>query len=182
MVLDRSAINLGHQTMTTQTAGTLMSGTLSYLANEAQTGSEYEIEIDGTITSPSAGGALTYSSALWVDGAGFGVGSVVFGTVFMGTSQTISYTIRWRMSVSTTGSSGQVTAVADGGASVTNVTLGNLSNGGGAGSVAVNSATTALAFDTTSNHTLGIYQNWGAGAGRSGHSAITYRTKITRRY
>ena len=182
MVLDRSAINLGHQTMTTQTAGTLMSGTLSYLAGEAQTGSEYEIEIDGTITSPSAGGALTYSSALWVDGAGFGVGSVVFGTVFMGTSQTISYTIRWRMSVSTTGAGGQVTAVADGGASVTNVTLGNLSNGGGAGSVAINSTTTALAFDTTSNHTLGIYQNWGAGAGRSGHSAITYRTKITRRY
>jgi hypothetical protein len=184
MVLDRSAINLGHNTMTTQATPQLMSGALNYLANEAQTGSEYEIEIDGTITSPTST-AQAFTFDFFVDGASLGLNKATLGTVFIGSSQTIAYTIRFRMSVSTTGAGGQVTVVADGGAGVefqgaSLIALGNTSNGGGAGTVAVNRVTTALSFDTTSNHTLAIYCNWGTAPGSG--SAITYRTKITRRY
>ena len=36
------------------------------------------------------------------------------------------------------------------------------------------------AFDTTSNHSLALYCNWSSTVG-TGHSAIVYRTKKTRR-
>ena len=54
--------------------------------------------------------------------------------------------------------------------------------GGGQGSTPINQITTGVAFDTTANHTLAIYGNWGTSSGTSlDQSAITYRTKKTRR-
>ena len=44
----------------------------------------------------------------------------------------------------------------------------------------LNNVVVNCAFDTTANHSLAIYCNW-AGTPTTG-SAITYRTKITRRY
>ena len=194
MVLDRSNLNLTNKTMGTQTIPVQMSQPLSYLANEAQAGSEYEIEIDGTITTPTTVNTNmpVYNSSLFVDGAGVGANNVTFGTTFLASGLTIAYCIRWRVTINSVGAAGTCDVIADGGAVIqfngaSQFNLGNSSptrtapgGGGGQGSTPVNQVTTGVAFDTTANHTIAVYNNWGSTLS-SGHSAITYRTKITRR-
>jgi hypothetical protein len=98
---------------------------------------------------------------------------------------TVGYTIRWRLTVNTTG--GTCDVIADGGTSQiftgsgppVQVNMGNVT-AGSPNSSTINMITTNVAFDTTANHTLAVYHNWSSG-GVAGHSAITYRTKFTRR-
>jgi hypothetical protein len=175
MVLDRSVINLTHFTMTTQATPQVMSGALNYLANEAILGSEYEIEIDGTITTPTST-AQVFFFDLFLDGAAIGATSKIgLGTSMMIAGITQAYTLRYRISMSTIGTSGQATAVADGGSNRLAVNLGNSNTAS-----PFNWIETALAIDTTANHTLAIYAYWNVAPGSG--SAITYRTKLTRRY
>ena len=180
LVLDRSNLNLTNKTMGTQTTGVQMSQPLSYLAGEAQAGSEYEIEIDGTITTPTSGVALLYNSSLFLDGAGFGASNITWGTVMLPLSKTVGYHIRWTLTVNTTGAGGTCDVIASGGTNRmfdggVQTNMGNINTAS-----PISQITTGVAFDTTLNHTLQIYHNWSSGAS-SGHSAITYRTKITRR-
>jgi hypothetical protein len=189
LVLDRSVLENTTHSMNTQTLATIMSGTLSYLANEGQVGSEYEVEIDGTFTSPS-GHTAVYNHSFFIDGAGTGINNVTYGAVFTSALLTIAYHLRWTLTVNTTGAGGSCNIEASGGASIqfdngVQFNLGNSSpvrsgGGGGQGAVAINQISTGVAFDTTANHSLAIYGNWGATTG-TGHSAITYRTKKTRR-
>jgi hypothetical protein len=188
MVLDRSSLDLTNKTMGTQTTAVIMSAGLSYLANEAQVGSEFEIEIDGTLTTPTSGSGYRYNTSLFLDGAGFGANNVTWGSVFLPLNVTLGYTIRWRVTINTTGAGGTCDVICDGGTSEiftgsgppVQRNMGNLNVNGSPESSAMNMITTGVAIDTTANHTLAIYNNWSAG-GVAGHSAITYRTRLIRR-
>ena len=184
LVIDRSALNLTHFSMTTSASPVIMSGALNYLANEAQTGSEYEVEIDGTITTPTSTSQV-YQFSLFVDGAVLTSTSnrMGFGLVMLESnpSETFAYHLRWTLSVEVTGAGGAVTAAASGGVNQILVNFGNLQPvTGGMTGTPTNLITVGNAFDTTSNHTIQIAGNWATAPGSG--SAITYRTKITRRY
>jgi hypothetical protein len=179
LVVERSAVNMGHLSMTTQTTPTAMSGAINYLAGEAQAASEYEIEIDGIITAYTTGaaGAPAYNFAVAVDGSSLG-GLVGLGGVFLVKNNTYTFTVRGRISIGTTGAGGTAAVAIDGAATIqgganvgnTQVSWGFASNSGGA----------TKSFDTTANHSITIVGAWDATT-NSGHSADTYRTRITRR-
>jgi hypothetical protein len=194
LVLDRSVLDTTNFSMGTQTAAQIMSSTINYLANEAQAGSEFEIEIDGTITTPSSTTTSlpTYNFSFFIDGAGTGINNVTFGTVILSSNLTLAFCVRARLTVNTTGAGGTCDVIFDGGAVIqfngaSQFNLGNSSpvhtgGGGGQGSTPLNQITVNKAFDTTANHSLAIYGNWGTSSGTSlSQSAITYRTKKTRR-
>ncbi len=181
LVLDRSALNGSNFSMTTSTSPVVMSGALNYLANEASVASEYELEIDGTITTPGTTG-IPYTFSLFSDGSIFGTStSVTFGSVMLVNGQTFAYTLRYRVTVDTTGAGGTSTCVADGGIARigAGVNYGNVQVGGGMTASPIQRVDTSQAWDTTANHTLALYGNW-TGSPASG-SAITYQTRITRR-
>jgi hypothetical protein len=194
LVLDRSVLDTTNVSMGTQTIAQRMSSNMSYLANEAQAGSEYEIEIDGTITTPSSttSSLPTYNFSFFIDGAGAGINNVTFGAVFLSSGLTVAFCVRARLTVNTTGTTGTSDIIFDGGAVIqfngaTQFNLGNSSpvhtgGGGGQGSTPINQITVNHTFDTTVNHTLAVFGNWGTSTGTSlNQSAITYRTKKTRR-
>lgn len=191
LVLDRSVLDQTNKSMTTQTTPTIMSSTIAYLANEGLAGSEYEIEIDGTITTPTNGTSQVYNFSYGIDGVFTGINNVTFGTVFLAGGLTVAFHVRATLTVNSTGAGGTCDVIFSGGAVIqfngaSQFNLGNFSpnqNGGGTGqgSTPISQITTNVAFDTTSNHTLGIWGNWAAGGTHTGQSAITYRTKKTRR-
>jgi hypothetical protein len=194
LVLDRSVLDQTNFSMGTQTAAQIMSSTISYLANEGQVGSEYEIEIDGTITTPSSSTTSlpTYNFSFFIDGSGTGINNVTFGTVMLSSNLTMAFCVRARLTLNSIGAGGAGTVAFDGGMVVqfngaTQFNLGNSSpvtahGGGGQGSSPLNQITASKAFDSTANHSLAIYGNWGTSTGTSlDQSAITYRTKKTRR-
>jgi hypothetical protein len=162
--------------MGTQTIPHILSSTLNYVANEAVVGSEYELECDGTYTTP-AGTSATFTFDLFVDGAAFGAGSATtVGTVINQTGLTYAFSLRLRFTVNTTGAGGNVNVVLDGGVTRKGVNVGGVANQ----FATVNNILVSGAFDTTANHSIAMYCNWGSTVG-TGHSAIVYRTKKTRR-
>jgi hypothetical protein len=162
--------------MGTQTIPHILSSTLNYVANEGIVGSEYELECDGTYTTP-AGTSAQFAFDLFVDGAAFGAGSAVtVGTVINQTGLTYAFTIRLRATVNTSGAGGNVTVALDGGATRKGTPVGSSSNQ----FATLNNILSSAAFDTTANHSLALYCNWSSTVG-TGHSAIVYRTKKTRR-
>jgi hypothetical protein len=175
LVVDRSGLNLTNFTMGTQTIPQPLSGPLNYQANEANVGSEYEIEIDGTCTSPNTTTAA-WSFDFFIDGAQFtsGTNVPVSGGV-MQTALTYAFTCRYRATVNSTGAAGTVTIAMDGAMTRKGAQVGQTTF-----FATLNNVVASAPFDTTANHTLKIYCNWGATTG-TGHSAITYRTKIVRR-
>jgi len=173
-VLERSGINNQNFLMGTQTLPQQMSGPLAYIANEGFANSEFGIEIDGTITTPTSGVALVYTFGLYMDGTLVG-NSIGLGSVMLPLSVTVGYTLEFRFLLQSAGVSGNFTIVGTGGASRLFVNEGNTNT-----AAPLNSLATNLTFNTTINHTFTINGNWSSGAS-SGHSAITYRTKIVRR-
>jgi hypothetical protein len=174
-VLDRSVLNLGAVSIAHPTTPAVFSGALNYLANEAQTGSEYEIEIDGTITTPSVT-AVPFTFDYFIDGAAFGASTAQgIGQVILQAGNTYGFTVRYRADITSTGSGGLCNVFADGVVAQHGVNAGNAQT-----FTTMNAAQVNCAFDTTGNHTLAIYANFG-GTPTTG-SAVTYRTKITRRY
>jgi hypothetical protein len=175
LVLDRCVLELTNYTMTTQTIPHILSGTINYLANEAQVGSEYELEVDGTITTPS-GTTATFTFDLFVDGVAIDAGSKMqVGSVIIQTGFTYAFTLRLRLTVEATGAGGTVTFAADGEMTRKVAGIGNAQQFTTLGNVTVNDA-----FDTTAAHSIAMYCNWGATVG-TGHSAVAYRTRKTRR-
>jgi hypothetical protein len=164
LVLDRSVLDLTNVSMSTQTTPVRMSSILNYLADEASVGSEYEIEIDGTCTSPSTSGVFQFD--IFAGGVTFGAGSGVgLGLVLCTVSRVFAWTLRYRLTVEAIGAGGSLKGANTG----NNQTSGTLNN------IRVNAA-----FDTTVSQALAIYCDWASVTG-TGHSAITYRTKKTRR-
>ena len=160
-----------------------MSRTLSYKANEAIVGSEYEIEIDGRLLTPTNANGITYTFDYYVDGAPLGAStSITIGGVMQNKNTQLDFCLRGMINVDTTGAGGTVTMCFDGGICLQAINLGNFvpAPGNGASSSTFNRVAAAQAFDTTSNHSLAIFGAWGSTTG-TGHSASTFRTKFTRR-
>jgi hypothetical protein len=176
LVLDRCVLDETSFTMTTQTVPHILSSTLNYLANEAQVGSEYEVEVDGTCTTPS-GTTAAFSFDFFNDGAQFVAGTNLAASgVIMQTGLTYAFTVRYRATVEATGAGGTVTISMDGSMTRKGVQAGGIANQ----FVTLNNVVVNAPFDTTSNHSLAFYCNWAATVG-TGHSAIVYRTRKTRR-
>ena len=179
LVLDRCVLELTNYSMTTQTTPHILSGTLNYLGGEANVGSEYELELDGTITTPT-GTPIPFTFSFFLDGVIFGAGAKVdLGAVMLQAGQTFAYTLRCRATVEATGAGGTCTVAFDGGINRMLVPLGNVQAGGGMTASPMHLSTVGNAFDTTANHSLAVYANW-TGSPASG-SAVTLRTRKTRR-
>jgi hypothetical protein len=179
--LERSTVNVAQFSMGTQTTDTIISAPLNYLANEGSQSSEYEIEMDGIAIAPTSttGTDPQWNLVLAVDGTGLGA-SCTAGSVFFphNTSTTVQYTIRFRLSILTTGAGGTALLMADGALNKQGTNVGNATNFNS--TIGSNSGAGTKSFDTTANHTLQVYANWSA-VTSTGHSAKTYRTRLTRR-
>jgi hypothetical protein len=175
LVLDRCVLDLTNFSMTTQTIPHILSSTLNYLGGEAQVGSEYEVEVDGTITTP-AGTTATFTFDFFIDGAAFTASTkITVGGVIIQTGFTYSFTLRCRATIEATGAGGTATITMDGGMTRKNVNVGNAQQ-----FTTLNNTEVNASIDTTANHSLAVYCNWSSTVG-TGHSAVTYRTKKTRR-
>jgi hypothetical protein len=175
LVLDRCVLDLTNFSMGTQTIPHILSSTLNYIANEAIVGSEYEIECDGTYTTP-AGTSATFTFDFFLDGVTLGSTATTVGTVINQTGLTYAFTVRWRITVNATGAGGSVTVAVDGGLTRKGVNIGGTTSQ----LATINNIVASDAFDTTANHDLAMYCNWSSTVG-TGHSAIVYRTRKTRR-
>jgi hypothetical protein len=169
--VDRSSVNVSTFTVGNTTTPTIISAPLNYRANEGDQSSEFEIEINGTIV--GKGNAATF--ALYVDGSFLG-GSFGLGGVLLATGQTYAFEIRHRFSITTSGAGGDCTVSGAG------TVLQQGGNAGGSGTsvdAAAASVGTGKAFDSTSDHTVQIYANYGATT--SGQQIQTFRTRVQRR-
>jgi len=180
LVLERSGVSTVQFNQGNVVTAQPMSGILAYLAGEAQVSSEYEIEIMGLATAPSTiANVQTLDWRLYMDGANFGGGFTIGATVFSSTatnSQPFAFTVRFVVSVQSTGAGGAVHIHSDGSMSATaNKTTSDTANLGGDAD--------AVAFDTTANHNWQIRAFWngGTGSGAAGQGLTTYRTKLVRR-
>jgi hypothetical protein len=176
LIIDRCVVDLTNFTMNTQTIPHILSSTLNYVANEAIAGSEFELECDGTYTTP-AGTSATFTLDLFLDGVAFsGTSSVTVGTVINQTGLTYAFCLRLRATVQTTGAGGTVNCALDGGVTRKGVNIGGIANQ----FATINNVAVNCAFDTTASHSIAMYCNWSSTVG-TGHSAIVYRTRKTRR-
>jgi len=177
-VIERSEVNVAQFSMGTQTIATTISAALNYQAGEANQSSEYELEIDGIITTPTGGtGTPTYTMQMMIDGATAG-GAFTIGGVMLPHNVTLSYTVRFRLHVVTTGAGGTCNMISDGQLSTQGVNIGSTTSPvptAAVGAVGLNKA-----FDTTSSHTLRVFGLW-ASSSATGYGVVTYRTKIGRR-
>lgn len=175
--IERADVNVSQFTIGNTTTPNVISSALSYEANEGNQGSEYELEIDGVvITGTVAGATLTF--ALAVDGTVLG-GAETIGAVFLADSLSYAYTVRARLTILTTGSSGTCLTTTDGAISRQATNAGSATNPLVNTPFGATSGATSKSFDTTSNHSLTIYATWGST--NTGQSLTTYRTRVTRR-
>jgi hypothetical protein len=178
-VLERCSINVAQFTSAAVSAtgpGSVIGAPLSYQANEGAQGSEYEVEIDGLITTGS-GAANVLTFGLGVDGAILGAQYGV-GAVFLVASKTFTYTLRFKLALLTTGAGGTAFLSADGSIAQTGANIGSTSLISFA--VSANSSGAAKAIDTTAAHTIQPYA-WFASAS-TGQTLTTYRSKVARRF
>lgn len=176
LVLDRCVLDGTNVSMGTQTIPQRLSSQINYLANEGLANSEYEIEISGTCTTPSSG-AVPFTFDLFVDSAALSVSTKqAVGAVVLQVNNTYNFCVRYRLTIDTSGSGGTCTIDMDGG-----IILRGANAGGNANSFTpIVNIDTGLSFNTTIGHSIAIFCNWGSTVG-TGHSAIVYRTRKTRR-
>jgi hypothetical protein len=177
-VLERSTINVAQWTQGNSTTPATVSAPIGYLAGEGNQNSEFEIEIDGVAITATSGTAQTLSFGLAVDGSILG-GLFTMGAVFLPLSVSVGYTIRGRLTILTSGSSGTCIVTTDGQVSRQGVNAGSSTAPVPTVAVGGTSGGTTKAFDSTSNHTLQIMAYWGGLT--AGQILTTYRTKLTRR-
>jgi hypothetical protein len=177
--LERSTVNVASFTVGNTATPTIISAPLAYLASEGAQSSEFELEIDGLIATAATGQtAQTLTFALFVDGSVLG-GQFTMGAVFLPVgAKSFSYTIRFRLSIQTAGSGGTCSVAADGQVAAAGVNAGSTASPVPTIAVGAQSGPTKP-FDSTSNHTLQVYANWGGVS--SGESLQTVRTKVARR-
>jgi hypothetical protein len=179
-ILTRESVNVSQFTIGTNTLPVIMSSTLTYQANEGAQSSEYEIEIDGIVTCPTggSGGGPTLTGALFVDGVQLGAAWTVGATSFPIGGGTTNYTVRTRLAILSAGVGGTAILAAEGSFNRAATNAGNATTSNT--TIGSNSGGTTKSFDTTSQHALAIFFNWGSTL-NTGHGATTYRTRITRR-
>jgi hypothetical protein len=175
LVLERSGVSTVQFNQGNTGTAANMSTAFSYLANEAQISSEYEIEVMGSMTpATTLANSTTFDWRLYMDGSNFG-GGFTIGTAMFGTQTDHGYafTIRFVITVQSTGAGGAVHVHSDGSLSGTTnpkTQDNSLDVGGDADNVA---------FDSTANHTFQLKAFFGST--QTGQGATTYRTKIVRR-
>lgn len=177
--LERSTVNVASFTAGNVTTPTIISAPLAYLANEGAQSSEFEIEIDGLVTTANTGQtARLLTFQLDVDASVLG-GQFTIGAVFLPVgNKTFSYTIRFRLAIQTTGSSGTCSIAADGQMAAAGVNAGSTTSP--VPTIAVGAQSGASKpFDSTANHTLQVYASWDTNS--TGQSLTTVRTKVGRR-
>jgi len=178
-VLERSEVNISQFTCASITA-TTVSPTLNYAANEGAQSSEFEIEVMGVASAPSTiANVQALDFRIYLDGANAGGGFTIGATLFSSTntnSQNFVFTVRFLVSVLTTGAGGTIHIHSDGSIAATanKVTTDGADLGGDADGVA---------FDTTASHTFNIRAFWNSGTGSvaAGESLTVYRSKVARR-
>jgi hypothetical protein len=174
-VLERSTVNVAQFPIGNTATRTIISAPLGYQAGEGSQSSEYEIEIDGIIsTGTTTTPTLTFD--LGVDGSALGASFPIGGT-YLTANGSFAYSITFRLAVLTSGAGG--TALLASAGTVINRSGTALGNAGTWLSVGASSADLTKAFDTTSAHTLQAYAKWAST--NSGQSVVTYRTKLLRR-
>lgn len=185
-VLERSIVSQTNVTMTTQTAATAMSQQLDIQSGEANVGSEFDIEIIGTITAPTGGSGFSngaagvaYTMQLMIDGSVIG-GAFTLGGVFLVQGSTFSFNAAFRLSVEATGAGGTCTMSSYGTCTEQGINIGNLNAGGVGRSQPMSSVGTGKAIDTTTSHAIKVFGFWGSTL-LTGHSAKTVRSKMARR-
>lgn len=177
-VLERSNVNVSQFTVGNTTTPTLISAPLDYQADEGNQSSEFEIEIDGIITTAGSGTPQTLTFQLAIDGSPpTGAGPVTIGAVFLALGATYSYTIRFRISLNSFGANATAVLSVDGGISRRAANAGSSTTP--LYNITVGETGYNKAFDTTTGHTLQVYAFWGGNT--AGQVLTTYRTKIARR-
>lgn len=173
-VLERADVNVAAfpigNVITTQN----ISAPLNYLANEGNQGSEYEIEIDGVISTGSVA-AATLTFELAVDASVLG-GAFTIGAVYLANNLSFEYSVRFRLTITAIGAGGTANMVSDGTVNRSAVNLGSAANT----TLSVGAVGTGKAFDTTVNHTIQAQAFWGSA--NAGQSLNTVRTRVTRRF
>lgn len=180
-VLERGVVNVAQFTPSAgNTVAAQISAQIAYQPLEGSQSSQYEIEIDGLITCPSGGSGsgptLTFGFAIdgTVQGGSCTIGATVFGLGTVG----FAFSVRSRLAILTTGTSGTVIMVTDGAIHRQATNAGNNLNDNVP--VGTNSGGTTKNMDTTIAHTFQIMSQWGS-TPLTGHSITTYLSRITRR-
>ena len=175
-VIERSTVNVFNWTVGNTTSPTAISAPLSYIANEGNQSSEYEIEICGSLTWP-ASGFVQWLMQLYIDtlpptGSGT-ISQFTVGVGLSGASVVNGFRITATLAFLQGGSSG--TAMIN--------MSGILWNSSGARTSAttqvVGSQSGSFALDATANHTLQIAA-WDSSTS-TGATFSTLRTRLTRR-
>jgi len=174
-VIERADVNVSTFTVGNTTTPTNISAPLNYQANEGNQGSEYEIEIDGVLTTTN-GVAQTATFGLAVDGTILG-GQFTIGAVFLAINLTFSFTLRARLTIVTSGVSGTANTVTDGQIIKQGVNIGSAASGI---SEPLGAVGTGKTFDSTIAHTIQIMANFGGAA--AGQQIQAFRSRITRRF
>jgi hypothetical protein len=174
-VLERSEVNVAQFTIGNTVTATALSPTLTYAANEGAQSSEFEIEIMGVLTGGLTASVQTFGFRIYMDGSNAGGGFDIGATLFSSTAtnnQPFVYTVRFLVSILTTGSGGTMHIHSDGSIAATanKVTTDGADLGGDVDGVAIN---------TTTSHTFRIMGFWGGTS--TGQAGTTYRSKLARR-
>lgn len=170
--LQRADVNVGTQFVGNVTSFTAASAAFSYFGGEANQSAEFELEIDGLISTPAASVQVP-SFALFIDGVNTGA-QVGIGAAFLAASKTYCYSIRFRLSVVTTGAPGTCNVFIDGGVMQKGANAGNSQVDAN-----VNRGDVGLSFDTTINHTFQVFAAFAALS--TGQSLITEESRFKRR-
>jgi hypothetical protein len=179
-ILDRSLANAGTNTVGNTGTQSILSASMAYFAGEAQTSTTFEIECRGQFKM-GAVNKNTLTFAMLVDGAGFGGtgGGFTLGAAIGNLSSVWDYWSTFMLTIVSSGAGGTARASSAG-----NFALhaSNLQVGATGTVAAAGLDQAAVAFDTTVNHTLQIYFQWGiAGFTADGTQTITNYQTITRR-
>lgn len=186
--LERSQVSQTNITMTTQTIATAISPALTVQSDEANVGSEFEIEIEGVITAPTGGTAFVnnavgplYTVQMMIDGSVTG-GVVGWGGVYLIQGSTFSFNCTCRLSIEATGAGGTCTISTWGTIQQQGPNVGNVMTGTTVEmSQPFSSLGTGKAIDTTTSHTLKIFGFWASVTNLTGHKCTVYRSKTARR-
>lgn len=176
-IIERSDLNVaGFSVGNTTTPGTI-SATLTYQSNEGAQGSEYEIEVDLTVTTGS-GTQQTLAFQLALDGVLFGP-HITIGAIAFAANSTYFITLRGRVTL--TNPAGLTAQVSFDGGMSKSANVGSES----AFPVINNSMQVtngAVTFDPTVNHTIQMFAQWGGTNTGELVNNAGGRTKITRRF
>ena len=161
-------------TVTAASLTTLATSSTIYLANDAQAGSVYELEVTGNGVWGSTQQTLEFAVVF----GGNTMSNITIGLTQFSASQAFRWKARARVICHTTGATGTWTSEIDGVVSVFNA---NILGGIGANGTAPftsSESTTTTTIDTTANQVLSLSAKWGS---VTGAPTLTSRVVLARK-